>query len=289
MSQESQPTILLVEDEPLVLHILIEYLKRLDVVPVVAHNGEEALRQVQNVTPVLILMDIMMPGMNGFETCRSLKSKPSTKDIPVIFMTSLSDGESRAKAFEAGGVDYITKPVDFKEVMARVQTRLTIRKLQSRLQKRGESFLSWDLKEKKQQGASGPTILVVDDNPMTCLALGKYLEASGFSVLQGHSGQEALELTKRHQPDLILLDVMMPGMDGFETCKHFKASIATRDIPVIFLTALTDIEDKAKAFEAGGTDYITKPHHYTELSNRITMHLTLRTLQKHMRQNKDFF
>jgi DNA-binding response OmpR family regulator len=100
----------------------------------VAENGEGALQRAGYAQPDIILLDVLMPGMDGFETCRRLKENEETKAIPVIFMTALSDTVDKVKGFEAGAVDYVTKPVEVEEVLARIQTHLTLRNLQKQLQ-----------------------------------------------------------------------------------------------------------------------------------------------------------
>jgi DNA-binding response OmpR family regulator len=277
MSRDEKATILIVEDNPLTLQVFIEYLQKLGLNTSVARSGEEALRQVGQVTPNLILLDVMMPGMDGFETCQHLKSRQVTKDIPVVFVTALTDTANKVKAFEVGGVDYITKPFDFKEVLARVNTRLTIQKLQERL-KMKSAFPVYGGRGSQEKRKA--TILVVDDEPAMRHALGNYLTRSGFDTVEIASGEEALDVLKTTTPDLILLDVLMAGMNGFETCRRLKQNRATKDIPVIFMTALSSLEDKVKCFEAGGADYIMKPHHYAEVIARINTHLTLQTLQR---------
>lgn len=126
------------------------------------------------------------------------------------------------------------------------------------------------------------SVLIVDDNPTNLRTLLGYLEKSGFDILVATSGERALKQLERIRPDLILLDVLMPGMDGFETCRRLKANDLTRNIPVIFMTALTETIDKIKGFEVGGVDYLTKPLQYQELIARITTHLTIRKLQQQL-------
>ena len=102
-------------------------------------------------------------------------------------------------------------------------------------------------------------ILIVDDNSTNLKMLFSFLKESGFKVLVANDGESALEKLQEVSPALILLDVMMPGMDGFETCQCLKASVATKDIPVIFMTVLSETVDKLKGLSLGAVDYITKP------------------------------
>ncbi len=127
------------------------------------------------------------------------------------------------------------------------------------------------------------SVLVVDDNPTNLNLLIDYLTAVHFEVYAAEEGQSALDLLAYIEPDIILLDVMMPEMNGFETCRRLKALPATREIPVIFMTALTDTASKVQGFEAGGVDYITKPVQYEEVLARLRTHLELSRLQRRFR------
>jgi len=126
--------VLLVDDKPENLKILIAYLENFHFNIMVAKSGEEAMRRILNLRPDIILLDVMMPGIDGFETCRLLKKNDKTKDIPVIFLTALQDTYHKLKGFEAGGVDYITKPLQHQEVIARVKTHLLIRQQQLKME-----------------------------------------------------------------------------------------------------------------------------------------------------------
>ncbi len=103
------------------------------------------------------------------------------------------------------------------------------------------------------------TILIIDDNTTNLGVAVDFLEREGFGIMVAKNGKNGVEKAQLGQPDIILLDVMMPGIDGFETCRRLKAKEATEDIPVIFITSLNDEEDKIKGFEAGAVDYVTKP------------------------------
>ncbi|HEY9627884.1 MAG TPA: response regulator [Coleofasciculaceae cyanobacterium] len=124
------------------------------------------------------------------------------------------------------------------------------------------------------------TILVVDDNPTNIEVLFDVLDACGYRVAIAKSGEVALKRLQSSVPDLILLDVMMPGIDGFETCRQIKTSADLRDIPVIFMTALSDTVDKVKGLKLGAVDYITKPIQHEEVLARINVHLQLRHLSQ---------
>jgi signal transduction histidine kinase len=119
-------------------------------------------------------------------------------------------------------------------------------------------------------------VLIVDDNPQNLKVLGNTLWENKISPIIVKNGADALRLLKKKKPDLILLDVMMPKMDGFEVCKRLKQNAATKDIPVIFLTAKTEIENIIEGLEVGGVDYIAKPFNPRELMARVNTHLELK-------------
>ena len=128
------PIVLIVDDNPTNLGVITNYLKAYGYKTPIASNGEIALKRAQLILPDLILLDVLMPGIDGFETCRRLKAEETTKDIPVIFMTALVSTEDKVRGFEVGGVDYVTKPFQQEEVLARVAAHVHIRELTRSLQ-----------------------------------------------------------------------------------------------------------------------------------------------------------
>ncbi|MCP4757181.1 MAG: response regulator [Proteobacteria bacterium] len=142
------------------------------------------------------------------------------------------------------------------------------------------------------------SILIVDDNVPNLQFLGKLLEKSSYDPTVVTDGAKALEFLREKLPDLILLDIMMPVMDGFEVCRKIKANSRTKHIPVIFLTAKSETEDIVKGFEVGGVDYVTKPFNIVELLARIKTHVEMSVLRglvpicskcKNIRDDKGFW
>ncbi|MEX0722789.1 MAG: hybrid sensor histidine kinase/response regulator [Gracilimonas sp.] len=129
---------------------------------------------------------------------------------------------------------------------------------------------------------SNSLILIVDDTPANLRLLSHVLNKNGYKHIEASNGKEAVELAKKHEPDLILLDIMMPEMDGFEVIKKVKSDKLIQDTPIIFLSSLTDTDDKIEGFKSGGVDYITKPFQKEETLARINTHLKIRFLQKQL-------
>jgi two-component system, sensor histidine kinase and response regulator len=138
--------------------------------------------------------------------------------------------------------------------------------------------------KRSEQVSNKKLILVVDDNPANLKVLGTILKTNGLSPAIAQSGANALKSIKRKQPDLILLDIMMPDMDGFEVCKRLKQDPETQDIPIIFLTAKTEKEDIIQGLEVGAVDYVTKPFNSKELMTRVNTHLELKFAKEELKQ-----
>jgi putative two-component system response regulator len=132
------------------------------------------------------------------------------------------------------------------------------------------------------------TVMVVDDTPGNLKFLGQVLHSAGYRVVQFPNGQMALQAAARNPPDLILLDIMMPGMDGFEVCQKIKLDASLQDIPVIFISALDDTESKLMAFSQGGVDYVTKPFQAEEVLARVKTHLSLKWMQGELKRYTNY-
>jgi len=131
------------------------------------------------------------------------------------------------------------------------------------------------------------TILVIDDTPDNLWLLKEYLTQSGYTVLAAREGEEGMALAEAHLPDLILLDILMPGKDGFEVCRQLKTNRITQEIPVIFMTSLTRTNDKIRGFQLGAVDYITKPYQLEEVLARVNTHLTISDLRASLQEQNE--
>ncbi len=136
---------------------------------------------------------------------------------------------------------------------------------------------------------SGMKILIVDDVLDNLSILGHFLQQSGLEISVARTGEKAFELVGQNKPDLVLLDIMMPGIDGYEVCRRLKEDDRTKDIPIIFITALSGTEDMMRGFNAGGVDYITKPFHEREVVCRIATQLKLKKAQDEIKRREKFY
>ena len=142
-------SILVVDDNSTNLSVIVDCLEELDFTTLTSKDGESAIRRAKYVKPDIILLDILMPGIDGYETCRRLKVDPITKDIPIIFMTALSSTEDKVKGFEVGAVDYVTKPIQPQEVVARINLHLKLRCMSSTLTEQNQ-LLQREVKQRKE-------------------------------------------------------------------------------------------------------------------------------------------
>ena len=200
-------TLVSIDDDPNVAVLLREELAEDDYRVVSATNADEGVALVRKLKPVAVTVDIVMPGKDGWETIAMLKADPETRDIPVIV---LSVSDNRDLGYRLGVSDYLVKPVDRDSLLAAL----------GRL----------------DHGAVND-VLVVDDDRTTVMMLSQMLEMNGFAPRGAHNGQEALDQITERQPDAILLDLMMPVMDGFEVVERLEANPDWRDIPVVVVTA----------------------------------------------------
>ena len=287
----SDPWIMVVDDQPHNLELLTHLLESEGYKVWSATNGADALKLVVMAQPNLILLDFKMPGMSGYEVCRQLKADARTQYIPVIFISALNESWDKVRAFSAGGVDYITKPFDALETLVRIDHHIQIGVTQSQLASwdnhipRDESSAPTASPEDgavDEQLAANASIMVVDDDPKNLSLLVHILKEEGYLVWQATTGAEVLKFAPTAMPDLILLDVNLPDISGYNVCQQLRENDQTKRIPVIFVSALDATWSKVKGFAAGGNDYVTKPLEVLELLCRIRNQLQLKQLRSQL-------
>lgn len=272
----SRPRLLIVDDVNENLHGLMSILRD-EYAIMAATCGEKALeiarRQPQ---PDLILLDVKMPGMDGYSVLARLKGDAATAAIPVVFVTALSEATDEARGLALGVADYITKPVNPDLLRLRVRTQLE-------LQRHRTNPLLCD-NNRPVDHDHPPTLLLVDDVPENIHELLEALK-DDYRIMVANSGAKALAMVQADPPpDLILLDIVMPGMDGYEVCRRIKATTVGNRIPVIFVTIVDATQEKVRGFNVGAADYITKPFDIDEVRARVHTHLELARLRRFLEQ-----
>jgi CheY-like chemotaxis protein len=145
---------------------------------------------------------------------------------------------------------------------------------------KGESLMTDDIEAKNDTEEQSECLLLVDDNTTNLQVLHEILGGRGYKLLVAKNGENALSIAHKAKPSLILLDIMMPGIDGYEVCRRLKADPETQDIPVIFLSALDDTKDKVKGLDLGAVDYVSKPFQAEEVIALVNTHLTIKSSRR---------
>jgi CheY-like chemotaxis protein len=210
----TQPLVLVVDDEKATRELITRGLEKEGFRLIAAATGDEALRLAREKKPDVISLDVLMPGMDGWTVLRSLKADPLTAAIPVVMVSMLDD---RDIGHALGASDYLTKPFDRQKLVTA-------------------------LRRYRRDGSQRPVLVVEDDAP-TREVIRRALERDGWAVTEADNGRRALQAVARQVPDLILLDLMMPEMDGFEFVAELRKSDSGRRIPVVVVTAKEITED----------------------------------------------
>jgi CheY-like chemotaxis protein len=204
-----------------------------------ASGGKEAIDLTRKHHPDLITLDVMMPDISGHDVVAVLKNDPATKDIPILVLSIV---EEKEKAYRLGVNDFVTKPFTMKVLMDKISRLLN---------------------------DAQKTIMVIDDDKPLVRSLKYRLEKKGFSIYAAYGGKEALETIESHPPDLVLLDIVMPEMDGYEVMKALKHKPDTAQIPIVVMTGVENVGGKVKALSVGATDYLQKSSGFDELLKTI--------------------
>ena len=286
--------ILLAEDNAINQKVALGILGKLGCKADVVENGLKAVHALELIKYDLVLMDCEMPEMNGFEATamiRDVNSKVLNHAVPIIAMTANAMTKDREECIDAGMDDYLAKPVK-KEELAGIlvkwlkpgdQETDDYNPDEYKEDDQGEGELNdthctYITKEPAEDIGLPGTILCVDDEPVNLSLLKGILLPCGYRLVFAQNGHEALAKLVEESIDLVLLDLMMPEMDGFEVCRRIKSDERRKNIPVIMLTAFSAKENRIQAIEAGAEDFISKPFDSAEVLARVAMLLQVKVL-----------
>jgi CheY-like chemotaxis protein len=222
--------ILAIDDDPDVLDLMVNRLADTEFSVVAARGGEAGLKLASQIQPDLITLDILMPGLDGWEVLRRLKANPELRHIPVIMMSIL---ENRALAFGMGAAECLVKPVARDRLLEVLRSHA------------------------KVEPGTAP-VLVVDDEPDARALVRDILNGAGYAVAEAGNGKEALAAIAKERPGLVVLDLMMPELDGFAVLEHLAADPALRTLPVVVLTALALSPEDEQRLKAGSQLVLSK-------------------------------
>ncbi len=241
--------ILVVEDDPKSARLIKDILELRRYVVIEASNGLSAMRIINDHIPDLIFMDMNLPGMDGITLTRLIKTSSKTVNIPVIALTAAAMKGDRDRFVQAGCDDYISKPFHVKDVL--------------------DVIKKYAKAEKQRTAIHPPIILIADDRPENIELISATLSPMGYNIIKAANGLQAMEKIRALRPDIAMINVFMPELNGIEVCKNIKSDERYSSIPVIMITALDDADSKMKALSVGADEFLTKPIDRYELIVRV--------------------
>ncbi|RDD35261.1 Response regulator PleD [Wolbachia endosymbiont of Cylisticus convexus] len=279
--------ILVVDDIPSNVKLLEAQLKAEYYTVIVAHDGEEAIDLVAKQQPDIILLDVMMPKISGFEVCKELKNDPLTTHIPIIMVTALHDTHDRVQGINAGADDFLTKPIDETALSARIKSLMRFKAVIDELRLRGET-------NAEIGGVTGmdysnqifdASILVVDEDVFQAEQIYNVLKQRFSSIRILSDPMEALKVGIKDNYDLVISGMQFSKTDGLRLCSWFRSKVETRYTPILILSEDYDKSNLVKALDVGANDYLTVPLDESELIARVNSQVKRKRYQDALRMN----
>jgi DNA-binding response OmpR family regulator/two-component sensor histidine kinase len=270
---DAKPTILVIDDSPTYRDRLSSILEEAGYRVLAAENGKSGLRMIADVQPNAIIVDGMMPDMDGPSLIRRVRLDAALRGLPCILLTASEEGSAQLLALEAGADAFVRKDDDTDVILARLAA--VIRR-------------AGDQPAERVASLSAPRrVLVVDDSPTYLHEVADILRAEGYDVSTASSGEDALELLAIQPVDCILMDLMMPGMGGREACIRIKAASGLRDIPLMLVSAYDDRSAMLESLGAGADDFISKSSGPEVLTARILAQIRRRQFDDENRRHQE--
>jgi len=262
--------------------LLVEYYAVLT-----ANDGATALEIVKDSMPDIVLLDVMMPGMDGFEVCRNIKNNPVTAHIPVVMVTALSDVSDRVKGLEAGADDFLTKPVNDLAPFARIRSLVRLKRAMDEWRARESTFTQFGLNDTAmpaEEDLSLLQVLLVADDYGPSQRIVDTLSEVGYSVAHATSTDDANIKAADGDFHLILVDDRVDGDDVLRFCSQVRSNEATRQAPILIMLDDGDTERLAKALDLGVNDYLVRPVNKDELTARARTQIRRKQFEDNLRR-----
>jgi two-component system, cell cycle response regulator len=250
-----------------------------------AKDGFDALRMAHEWQPDLILLDVMMPGMDGFECCRRLKDDAITLHIPVVMVTALGEPAERLRGLEAGADDFLTKPVEYETLMARVRSLVRLKRLLDEWRARGETARALGLANESLSvpAVAGARALVVDDWDLGAESIQEALSRDGIVAGRARTADEAMSLSAAIPFDLIVLSLSLIEEDPLKLASLLRAADATHEIPMLLIAEPEERGSILRGFDLGANDWLVLPLDENELRARARNQIRRKFYQDRLR------
>ncbi len=255
--------ILLIEDSPSAADKLTLYLRHFGITTAAHPQADGAFEKVLEFNPHVIILDIILADASGWDVLKELKADPRTQHIPVLIISALDE---RQRGLELGATKCLLKPVSQEQIqraLSQIILADIIQKPEIEVKQKGEQIPS----------TKSPLILIAEDEENIISVLVDYLEAKNYQTIIAHNGKQAFEQAKNNKPDIILMDIQMPEMDGLEAISRLRNIPKLESTPIIALTALAMAGDRERCLAAGANDYLSKPINMKQLLETIENHL----------------
>ncbi len=254
-----------------------------------ATNGAEALDKVISQSPDIVLLDVMMPGMDGFEVCRRIKENPATAHIPVVIVTALTDPADRIKGLEAGADDFLSKPLNDIALMSRVRSLVRLKMTVDEWRIRENTATQLGVVDSAANAMNEPVerarILVIEDQSFESKKFTDALQVDDDIVIVSETGADAMAKVTEAEYDLLAVSLNLKNEDGLRLCSHLRSSDKTRSIPILMVASEEDMPRIAHGLEIGAHDYILRPVDRNELLARVRTQVRRKRFQQRLRSN----
>ncbi|HEY1613220.1 MAG TPA: PleD family two-component system response regulator [Rhizomicrobium sp.] len=254
---------------------------------VTASNGLDALARIAEHEPDIVLLDVMMPGMDGFEVCRRIKTNPATAHLPVVMVTALDQASDRVAGLDAGADDFLTKPVDDASLFARVRSLVRLKMMTDELRMRqatGQSLGLFNPAESLSETSPTGRVLLVEDRPESVQWFATSLKPQN-ELVAVDTFEEALVRVRGGDFDLIVISLGLRGFDGLRLCSQLRSLPEGRNVPILVLVSEGDRRKLSQSLEMGVNDYLTRPVDRNELVARVRTQLRKKRYGDQLRHN----
>jgi two-component system cell cycle response regulator len=255
---------------------------------ITALSGPEGIQKAETQSPDIILLDVMMPGMDGFEVCQRLKSNPVTAHIPVMMVTALTDATDRVRGLEAGADDFLSKPINDIALMARVRSLVRLKMTIDEWRIRENTATQFGFVNKnglQSEPTEKARILVIEDRAFDSDKFIETLKKDEDTVIAVKNGDQAMALSQINDFDMIMVSLNLSGEDGLRLCSLLRSNERTRSVPLLMVGEDGDMKRIAQGLEIGAHDYILRPVDRNELLARVRTQVRRKRYQDRLRSN----